>query len=192
MSTAPILSINSIAFDCYQPDSNLAAATPGVPDFSVATTYFNEASLLFDDIQQLLKLSTQDCDRVRLGDGDYARRDGLWSARYDDQVKATVTICLELRLDASAAPIPSINSIAFDYYQPDSKFAAATPGLWPRQKTLALPMSSVQTRWSCFSPIVTKMPDSPEGSPVDSEEDHVYDSEDGLEPQEEKEEASRL
>ena len=32
------------------------------------------------------------------------------------------------------------------------------------------------------------MPNSPEVSPVDSEEDHVYDSEDGLEPREDKEE----
>ena len=58
VSTAPILSINSIAFDCYQPDSKFAAATPGLPDFCVAITYFNEPSLLFDDIQQLLKLSS--------------------------------------------------------------------------------------------------------------------------------------
>jgi len=52
----------SIAFDVYQPDSNFSRSNPGLPDFYVAVTYYNEPRLDFGALVSLL----QECQGVPL------------------------------------------------------------------------------------------------------------------------------
>lgn len=44
----------AICWDAYQPDSNFAKTSPGLPSFYVAVTYYHHAQVSFTDIQSLV------------------------------------------------------------------------------------------------------------------------------------------